>query len=96
MSAQRLSKRVEAAQVKVKDLKNQLSIVENQIYALEGSYLQNTADFGNVVSGWKSFIRNVNEANCPSTQPINDCDRIFSMSSTTSPLYSKGKEPNNS
>lgn len=56
--------------------------VEKQIFDLESAYLEETAG-ANAVKGWSSFSRAVQ---VKKPFPISDEDRIFSLSSLTSPL----------
>lgn len=65
--------------------------MERKIYNYEGSYLEDTQGFGNIVHGWNNNnLRSGNNVSNRKTQdrrhsiPINDAGRIFSNSSVTS------------
>ena len=69
-----------------KDLRQELAYIETQIYDLEGSYLEETREFGNIFTGWSSLIND--KATRVKRQTHNE-DRLFSLSSVTSPATRK-------
>ena len=69
-----------------KDLRQELAYIETQIYDLEGSYLEETREFGNIFTGWNSLIND--KATRVKKQTHNE-DRLFSLSSVTSPATRK-------
>lgn len=79
---------LEARRLKLLD---DLKIVERQIYTLEESYIEETQSLGNVIRGWEGFAnaslpRGTGTAVFNRRARVLNSDRIFSASSTTSPL----------
>ncbi|KAL7105496.1 hypothetical protein ACP275_07G049100 [Erythranthe tilingii] len=77
-------------------LHNELRSVENQVYELETSYLQETNTFGNVLKGFDGFLSSSkNTTNLKRSRKFQIEDRVFSLSSVTSPAAEElrvGKE----
>ena len=65
-----------------RDLRNELPILEKQIFDLETTYLEETRDSGNVFVGWAQLIDA--ERGRPKRVPLNE-EKHFSLSSVTSP-----------
>jgi len=69
-----------------KRINGDLKKLEQQIYALETAYLENTSDSGNMVRGWGDLLTvkaNPKNMNAHKKPRILEEDRIFSMSSST-------------
>ena len=65
-----------------KELRGELSLIEKQIYDLETTYLEETKEFGNIFIGWSTYLSKER----PKARPkISNSDRLFSLSSVTSP-----------
>ncbi len=58
--------------------------LEKQIYALEGSYLQDTRSLGNILTGWDSYLSSRGSGALKRPMKFKDSDRLFSLSSVTS------------
>ena len=70
------------------EIAESLAHVERQIFAFEGSYLQDTQSFGNVVHGWdRSLATRTSSLSATAAEKrarkLRDNDRIFSKSSIT-------------
>ncbi|EPS67332.1 hypothetical protein M569_07443, partial [Genlisea aurea] len=78
-------------------LQNELRSIEKQVYELETSYLQETTSFGNALKGFegnRSSSKN-NASSSKKSKKLQAEDRIFSLSSVTSPAVEElgvGKE----
>lgn len=68
----------------------------SQVYELETSYLQETTTFGNALKGFDGFLSSSkNTANLKRSRKFQPEDRVFSLSSVTSPAVEElgvGKE----
>ena len=68
-----------------KEVDRSLAALETQIFALEGTYLEETAQYGNCVRGFEGYLTAGAAGNRTERKKglIMDQDRIFSHSSTT-------------
>ncbi|XP_057459992.1 chromatin modification-related protein eaf6-like isoform X4 [Actinidia eriantha] len=67
-------------------LQVELHGIENQVYELETKYLQESSNFGNAVKGGDGFLSaSKNTTNLKKSRKFQPEDRIFSLSSVTSP-----------
>ncbi|KAL4468912.1 hypothetical protein ABPG72_009182 [Tetrahymena utriculariae] len=76
-------------------LEEELKSLEKNIYDLETQYLEETFNSGNIIRGWENYFTSTKQKSIGATQKkvrINTNDRIFSLSSTTSPAHSKIEE----
>ena len=73
---------VSLLQKRRKELRTELSLIEKQIFDLESTYLEDTKEFGNIFTGWDSYL---SKEKIKSKTKITNEDRLFSLSSVTSP-----------
>ncbi|KAF3322285.1 chromatin modification-related protein MEAF6-like isoform X1 [Carex littledalei] len=67
-------------------LQEELRNIEKQVYELETSYLQESNQFGSVLKGFEGFLSSSKStANLKRSRKFQADDRLFSLSSVTSP-----------
>eukprot|EP00899_Mesostigma_viride_P025905 jgi/Mesvir1/649/Mv17261-RA.1 len=70
-------------------LEDELRSIEKQVFDLETAYLQDSSAYGNVLKGFEGFLstnRNSNTSSQKRGRPFKTEDRLFSLSSITSPV----------
>ncbi|KAJ4825709.1 hypothetical protein Tsubulata_001205 [Turnera subulata] len=74
-------------------LQNELRGIEKQVYELETSYLQDVGHFGNVLKGFEGFLSSSKATtNLKRSRKFQQEDRLFSLSSVTSPADKEDAE----
>ncbi|ODQ64796.1 NuA4-domain-containing protein [Nadsonia fulvescens var. elongata DSM 6958] len=69
---------------KKRNLDKSLNSLEEQIYKIEGAYLEETNSHGNIVKGFENYIKSgasSSVSNSRKRSALNENDRIFSLSS---------------
>ncbi|XP_041007065.1 chromatin modification-related protein eaf6 isoform X2 [Juglans microcarpa x Juglans regia] len=67
-------------------LQEELRNIEKQVYELETSYLHDSSHFGHVLKGFEGFLSSSkNTTNLKRSRKFQPEDRLFSLSSVTSP-----------
>ncbi|XP_043811068.1 chromatin modification-related protein eaf6 isoform X2 [Manihot esculenta] len=71
---------------KRENLREELRNIEKQVYELETSYLQDSGHFGNALKGFEGFLSSSKSTtNLKRSRKFQPEDRLFSLSSVTSP-----------
>mmetsp|Transcript_33596 Transcript_33596/g.86032 ORF Transcript_33596/g.86032 Transcript_33596/m.86032 type:complete len:101 (-) Transcript_33596:1636-1938(-) len=71
--------------IKKRKAEDDLRNVERQIYELEGRYLEDTSTYGNILTGWSSFLASTSPGIRKEKKDITPEERLFSLSSLTAP-----------
>uniref|UniRef100_A0A7N0VKN8 Chromatin modification-related protein MEAF6 n=1 Tax=Kalanchoe fedtschenkoi TaxID=63787 RepID=A0A7N0VKN8_KALFE len=72
--------------IKKNKLHEELRSIEKQVYELETSYLQDSSHIGNVLKGYEGYLSSSKNApNMKRSRKFQTEDRLFSLSSVTSP-----------
>ena len=94
-----MSKEVKTIEDKRMAAENELKELEKLIFRLETNYLKDTYSEGNIIRGWEQLINQKSTKSSiylsrKNTKTLSEKDRVFSLSSATSPFRQVEEEDN--
>jgi chromatin modification-related protein EAF6 len=81
-----MSATLSALQQRKERLDEELKQTEKQVYDLETHYLNESSQHGNVFKGFEGYLSQTKNTTQKKTRNFKPDERLFSMSSTTSPV----------
>mmetsp|Transcript_15122 Transcript_15122/g.20869 ORF Transcript_15122/g.20869 Transcript_15122/m.20869 type:complete len:107 (-) Transcript_15122:232-552(-) len=76
---------VQQLQAKKEQLEEAVRLVEKQVYDLETSYLNDSSQYGNILKGFEGYLAPTKTQSQKKSRNFKVEDRLFSLSSSTSP-----------
>ncbi|ANZ73319.1 BA75_00990T0 [Komagataella pastoris] len=83
---EKLKKELHQKVLKKKQMDDELTAIEEDIFNMETAYLTNNSSYGNIIKGFENFTKSSHSNNNPAARKryqFTDNDRIFSLSSST-------------